>query len=87
MRDKSHIESIERWANYIKKNPKWKKIHSDFINSQFAKAYVAIKKLSVSREGREKIKKLYGIKNEKGYPELLKHYRAFQIEETLPMLV
>ena len=72
MRDKTHDESVERWAEHIKKNPDWKKIHSQFINSQFEKAYSAIKKLSQSKEGREKIKKLYNIKNEKGYLNLLK---------------
>jgi len=70
MRDKTHMEQVKRWANYVRNNPDWKKIHTEFINAQFEKAYQAIEKISKMPNGKEKIKKLYGIKNEKGYPSI-----------------
>jgi len=70
MRDISHIQSIERWTEYMKKNPEWKKHHTEFIDAQFEKAYKIIKKILKSEEGKEKIKKIYNIENEKGYPKL-----------------
>lgn len=61
------IESVERWANYVKQSKgKWKKIHTKFINAQYEKQREFIKKIP-----REKIIKLYRLKNLKGYPKLL----------------
>lgn len=38
-REKSHKEQIERWANFVRKNPdKWKKDHTLFTDSQIIKA-------------------------------------------------
>lgn len=65
------LESVERWARKVREG-NWKEEHTEFINSQFEKAEEVIKKLSETKEGREKIIKLYNIKNLKGYPELLK---------------
>jgi hypothetical protein len=70
MRDKTHLQSVERWADYVKKNPKWKKHHKEFIDAQFKKAYYIIKKIANSKNGGEKLKQIYNIKNEKGYPKL-----------------
>lgn len=70
---KQRTESIEKWAKYIKEsNGEWKKIHTEFINSQFQKAEEFIKRLSKKKGGIDKIKKLYKIKNIKGYQDLLK---------------
>ena len=37
MRDKTHVEFIERWSDFVKTNPEWKKHHTDFINAQYDK--------------------------------------------------
>ena len=64
----SHIEQIERWANFVKNNPtKWKKIHTVFINSLFDKHYSFRQKLLQTPRGKEKLQELYNIKNKKGY--------------------
>ena len=43
-----------------------------FINAQFDKAYRVIRRLAKTKEGQRKIVGVYGIKNVKGYPKLLK---------------
>lgn len=66
------MEAVIRWANYVRNNPgKWKAIHTKFINAQFEKAYAFLKRLAKQKNGKEKIIKIYGIKNIKGYPKLL----------------
>lgn len=65
------IEAMERWARKVKEG-NWKEIHTEFINSQFEKSERFINKLSQTKNGCEKIIKLYNIKNIKGYPKLLK---------------
>ncbi len=67
---KQRLKSVEDWANKVKKC-NWKSIHTEFIDSQFKKAEIFIKKLSKEKNGAEKIMKIYGIKNKKGYPNLL----------------
>jgi len=71
MRDKTHEDFIERWADFVKTNPEWKKYQTSFINAQYSKVYKFINELSKTKEGQEKIVELYGIKNIKGYPKLL----------------
>ena len=71
MRDKTHVEFIERWSDFVKTNPEWKKHHTDFINAQYDKFITFINELSKTKEGQEKILELYNIKNIKGYPKLL----------------
>lgn len=71
MRDKSHEKHLEDWANYVKNNSDWKKIHTKFINAQFEKANDFIKRLIKQKGGKEKLIKLYGIKNLNGYKQLL----------------
>ncbi len=57
----SHLEQIERWARFVKNNPaKWKRDHTAFINSLFAKNEEVLQRLQATPEGKEKIKKLYG---------------------------
>jgi len=45
MRDKTHTESIERWAEYMKTHPDWKNLHTEFIDAQYEKAYAFRKAL------------------------------------------
>jgi len=58
-RDKTHMEQIERWANYVRENPdKWKAKFKEFIDSQIIISRRFYKKLAETKEGREKIKLL-----------------------------
>lgn len=69
----SHNDQIVRWAEFVKNNPdKWKPIHTKFINAQFQKANSFLQRLLKQPNGKEKVIKLYNIKNLKGYKELLK---------------
>jgi len=71
MRDETHYDQIKRWASFVKNHPdKWKKIHTEFINSQFEKAEKIYHKLTKTKKGKEKIIKIFNIKNIKGYPSL-----------------
>ena len=61
-RDKTHLEQIKRWAMYIRENPnKWKLKFKDFIDSQIIISRRFYKKLSETKEGREKIKLLRNL--------------------------
>ena len=72
MRDKTHMEQVEKWACYVRDNPNsWKKIHTEFINALFKKHEDFIKRLAKTKEGKQKIIKLYNIKNINGYKKLL----------------
>jgi len=65
-----HIEQVERWALFVKQNPtKWKKIHTEFINAIFEKHDSFRERLLQTPNGKEKLQKLYGIK-QKGYDRL-----------------
>ena len=66
-----HGEFIDRWVAYVKTHPDWKKIHTQFINAQFAKHRAILEQLRKTPEGRAKIIKLYDIKNVDGYRGLL----------------
>lgn len=71
------IKSVERWANFVRENPKkWKAPHTEFINAQFQKADDFIKLLSKQKNGKKKIAKLYNIMNVKGYPALFAKSRS-----------
>jgi len=64
MRDPSHMEQIEQWANFVKNNPdKWKKIHTEFIDAQITKALDFIDRLAQTPGGKEKIIRAYNITN------------------------
>ena len=71
VRDPSHIDFIERWAQRVRKDPSWKAIHTEFIDAQFRNAERVIQTLASQPGGAEKIVKLYRIKNRKGYEGLL----------------
>lgn len=60
VRDKSHDEQIERWANFVKNNPReeWIKHIKPLIDSQIIKANEFFKELSKTEQGREKIAQL-----------------------------
>ena len=59
----THEEQIERWAEFVRRNPKkWKALHSEFINSIFANQMRIYKKLSKTHEGRKRLNELYSIK-------------------------
>ena len=67
-----HTDQIIRWANYVKNsNGKWKIAHTQFINAQFKKNHEFLERLSKQKGGREKIIRLYNIKNTEGYSKLL----------------
>ncbi|MDO8481173.1 MAG: hypothetical protein Q7S65_05175 [Nanoarchaeota archaeon] len=62
-------DEIDRWVKYMKAHPDtWKKIHTQFINAQFEKAYAFMERLKRQPGGKAKIIEMYGIK--KGYPSL-----------------
>ncbi len=63
MRDKTHNEQIERWAEYVRDNPdKWKSKIKDFIDAQIIISRRFYKKLAETKEGKEKIKLLRNIR-------------------------
>jgi hypothetical protein len=62
MRDISHSEQIERWAEHIKNNPDWKKEFNKFIDAQIEKANNFYKNLEKTEEGRKIIKELLRAK-------------------------
>ena len=56
----SHQDQIERWAHYVKNNPKtWKKEHTKFINAIFTKHHDFLLRLKKTPNGNKKIKELY----------------------------
>jgi hypothetical protein len=74
MRDKTHMVQVEQWAKFCRNNPRqvWIKYLKPFIDAQFENNARILKGLAKTREGAEKIVKLYNIKNIKGYPHLLR---------------
>jgi len=64
----SHIEQIDRWAMFVKDNPtRWKKVHTEFIDALFDKQNQFRERLLKTFKGKEKLAKLYNIKNKEGY--------------------
>lgn len=59
-RDKSHMESIERWAEFVKNNPRkeWKKAVDVLINATYQKADEFYKNLEKTEKGREILERL-----------------------------
>ncbi|MEM5793491.1 MAG: hypothetical protein QXY45_04030 [Candidatus Aenigmatarchaeota archaeon] len=64
------MDHIIKWAEFVRENPRWRKYHTQFINSLFLNNQRFIEELSKSPEGRKKLIELYGIKNLDGYPIL-----------------
>ena len=58
MRDKTHLEQVERWAEHVRDNPEWKKQVKSFLDSPIIIANRFYKKLAETSEGREKLKLL-----------------------------
>lgn len=73
MLDKTHTEFVTKWANFVKDNPPkiWRPILNEFIDAQYDMHYQFIERLKKTKNSREKIIKLYNIKNLKGYKKLL----------------
>ncbi len=69
---KNHDDFIQRWVTFMEKHPQqWKKIHTEFVNSQFENHASFLKRLLKEPTGKETIVALYGIQNVKGYKKLL----------------
>jgi len=59
MRNKTHSEFIERWANFIKDKPheEWRPKFNEFIDAQFDMAKRFRENLEKTEEGREILKR------------------------------
>ena len=59
-RDKSHMEQVQRWAEFVKSNTrdKWKPAINDLINSQYEIAQRFYKNLEKTEKGRGILKRL-----------------------------
>ena len=55
----SHDDQIVRWAQFVRNNPGWKKIHTEFINAIFDKHDKFRERLLQTPNGKEKLQKLY----------------------------
>ena len=62
MRDKTHIEQVERWAEYVRNNADWRKKLKPFLDSQIIISRRFYGKLAKTSAGRKKIKELRNIK-------------------------
>jgi len=58
MRSKTHIEQIERWAEFVRKNPSWKEEHTKFINAQIKNSWKIHEKILKMPNGKSKIEEL-----------------------------
>ena len=68
----THMDFIERWATFMKEHPtEWKKIHTEFINSQFLSHEQFLDRLLQQPNGKKKVRELYKIKNLEGYPRFV----------------
>ena len=84
MRDKTHIEQIERWAEYVRDNPgKWKMKIKDFLDSQIIMSRRFYSKLAETEEGREKIRLLRNIKIKKDFFGALKGIGPFNEKDKM----
>lgn len=59
-RDKSHMEAVERWAEFVKNAPReeWKKVMDIFIDAVYQKSDEFYKNLEKTEKGREILKRL-----------------------------
>lgn len=63
MTDKSHDEQVERWAKYVRDNPKaWKSKFKLFLDAQFVMMKRFYEKLAETEEGKKTILKLKNVK-------------------------
>ncbi len=61
MRDKSHMEQVERWAEHVRNSPDWKAELKPFLDAQIIMARRFYSKLGETEEGRKKILELRRI--------------------------
>jgi hypothetical protein len=74
MRDKTHTEFVDRWAEFVRNSPdNWRKIYTEFINAQILMNRQFLERLKNTPGGREKIIETYQIKNLQGYEKLLRN--------------
>jgi hypothetical protein len=64
MRDKTHIEQVERWAEFVRDNDreKWKPGVDKFIDAQFEMALKFYKNLEKTEEGRKILERLIKVR-------------------------
>jgi len=62
MRDKSHEEQVERWANFVKNNRDWKAKLKPFLDSQIIIARRFYANLLKTKSGAEKVRELRRLK-------------------------
>ena len=60
MRDKTHDDQVERWARFVRDNPRevWKKEQGKFVDSQIIIANRFYSRLEKTPGGKEKVQKL-----------------------------
>lgn len=68
MRDKSHTAQVERWANFVKSNPRevWKPRLNEIINAQFEISEDFYSRLKKSPGGDKILMKLKEERAKKG---------------------
>ena len=62
MRDKTHMEQVERWAEYVRTHDDWKEKLKPFLDAQIIMARRFYNKLAETEEGRKKILELKSLK-------------------------
>lgn len=70
MRDKTHMEAIERWAEFVKNNPReeWKKAVNVLIDATYQKADEFYKRLEKTEKGRKILARLKEEKIKENIP-------------------
>jgi len=60
MRDKSHMESVEKWAEFVRNNPRseWKKAVNMLVDATYKKSNEFYKRLEQTAKGREILERL-----------------------------
>jgi len=66
----SRMDKISLWADYVKKNDNWKKIHTKLINTHYKKINSHIKELCKTDIGKSEVAEALDIKDMKRYCEL-----------------
>lgn len=62
MRDKTHMDQVERWAEHCRNSGRWKSELKPFLDAQIIMAQRFYKKLAETEEGRKKILELRKLK-------------------------
>jgi len=68
MRDKSHMEALESWAEFVRNNPreKWKKSVNMLIDATYEKSNEFYTRLEKTEKGREILERLREERVKKG---------------------